>query len=141
MQVSIKISGKSVTITHNYLVISSIILIALLLRSWNLTFYPMEWDESHYLMRAQNIANDPMWIWKAYSQDSYWFSGGPPFHEYLVAFFIKFFGPTEFTIKFTSAIFGSLTVLLVYFIGRICVNNKVGILAAIILAVSFFHVF
>jgi 4-amino-4-deoxy-L-arabinose transferase-like glycosyltransferase len=131
-----------IKISETLLVLFLILILAFLLRSWNLTYYPMEGDESHYLMRAINLANDPMWIWKAYSQDPYWFSGGPPLHSYLVSFLVKLLGPTEFALKITSAIFGSLTVLLVYFLTEFSTNNrKMGFLAAVILGMSFFHVF
>lgn len=47
-----------------------------------------------------------------------------------------------FTIaRLTSAFFGSLTVLLVYFIGKILFNRKVGLGAAAILAFTFPHVY
>lgn len=50
------------------------------------------------------------------------------------------FGAHDYAILGVSAFFGTLTILLLYLIGRQLYNRKVGILAALILAVSSYHI-
>ena len=60
------------------------------------------------------------------------------FH-YLQAFFLLF-GQTEFLARFVSVIFGLLTIVLIYFIGKEY-SNSGGIISALFLSVFYLEVF
>ena len=60
----------------------------------------------------------------------------PPLHYWLNALSFKFFGLNEFAARFTSALVGLLTVLLVYHAARSLFGRRVGILSAFILGTS-----
>lgn len=57
----------------------------------------------------------------------------PPLHYWLNAFFMSIFGRNEFAARFSGALMGLLTVLLVYHVGRRLFGRRSGLLAALIL--------
>lgn len=64
----------------------------------------------------------------------------PPSFFYLNAISQLIFGNTEFGNRFFSALFGSLSILLIFFIGKKLFNKTTGIFAAILLAFSPEHI-
>lgn len=60
--------------------------------------------------------------------------------SYLTDFFIHFFGVSMFSTRILSFLFGSLTLLLVYLLGKELFDKKVAILGAFLLAISPFHI-
>ncbi|MFH0749587.1 MAG: glycosyltransferase family 39 protein [Candidatus Gottesmanbacteria bacterium] len=64
-----------------------------------------------------------------------------PVYVYMVSASMALFGTSDFSVRFPSALFGTLTVLLTYFLVKeICKKNKlVPILAAVLLSVSPWH--
>ncbi len=50
--------------------------------------------------------------------------------------FLKIFGVNMFGIRFTSILFGSLSLILIYLIGKSIFNKKVGLIASILAAIS-----
>jgi len=60
----------------------------------------------------------------------------PPFYYYLLHFWIKAAGSSEFAIAFLSLAFGLLLIPLVYRLGRYLYNPLVGSLAALLVAAS-----
>jgi len=63
-----------------------------------------------------------------------------PFAIYPVVPLIAFFGPNEFAVRLTQAIWGLFDILIIFFLGRELFGAKFGILAAFILAISPWHV-
>lgn len=62
-----------------------------------------------------------------------------PVYIYSVIPFIKLFGLNEFAVRFTSALFGTLTVLFTYLLARELVNKRCGLWASLLLAISPWH--
>jgi mannosyltransferase len=60
----------------------------------------------------------------------------PPFYYYLLHFWIKLAGSTEFSLRFLSAIFGVLTVPLIWAAGKRFVGENTGLLAAALVSIS-----
>ncbi len=60
----------------------------------------------------------------------------PPFYYYLLHFWLKAAGSSEFAVAFLSLAFGLLLVPLVYRLGRYLYNPRVGTLAAFLVAIS-----
>jgi len=64
----------------------------------------------------------------------------PPLYYALLHGWIRLFGDGEASARSLSALMGSLTLPVAYLLGRRVGNQKVGVLSALILAVSPFHV-
>lgn len=63
-----------------------------------------------------------------------------PLYIYLVVPCLKIFGVNEFSVRFPSALFGSLTVLIIYFLVKeISKNNLTALISALLLAIAPFH--
>jgi uncharacterized membrane protein len=63
----------------------------------------------------------------------------PPLFFYLAHMAIAWFGQTAWALRFTSAVFGSLTVGLLYVVGNKLFNRSVGIIAALVCLAAPFH--
>lgn len=64
-----------------------------------------------------------------------------PLYIYLVVPYFKLFGVNEFAVRFPSAFFGSLTILLIYLlVFVISKNKKTALISALLLAITPFHI-
>lgn len=64
----------------------------------------------------------------------------PPLYYEILHFWIAIFGDSEFASRLPSAILGSFSIIAIYSVGRLLFNKNVGLLAALILATSVFHI-
>lgn len=64
----------------------------------------------------------------------------PPGYFLLLKPVVATFGQSEFSLRFLSALFDTLSILLVYLVGKRWFNKKVGILSAILLATTMLQV-
>lgn len=64
----------------------------------------------------------------------------PPLYYAILHFWVYIFGDSEFSSRLPSAIFGSCSILAIYAVGNLLFDRKTGLLAALILATSVFHV-
>jgi len=62
-----------------------------------------------------------------------------PIYIYAAIPLIKIFGLNEFAVRLTSALFGTLTVLFTYFLAKELFHKRVGLWAALLLAISPWH--
>jgi 4-amino-4-deoxy-L-arabinose transferase-like glycosyltransferase len=102
----------------------------------------LNWDEVAAGYNAFTIANwgedeygnkFPL-VFRSFGDDKH------PVHIYITAFFVKIFGLNEFTTRFPSALFGTLTVVAIYFLIKLMFKNELaGILSALFLAISPYH--
>ena len=90
-------------------------------------------DEQTYSQWAFHMvkSGDYLTPW-AFGGVSVWI-GKPPLNMWLMALFYQAFGVSNFTSRLTSALLGSATLVLVYFLGKKLYNPSVGFLSAIIL--------
>ena len=65
----------------------------------------------------------------------------PPLYYILLHFWIRLFGTSKFAIRSLSAIFGSLSIFVLYKLGKNLFNVKIAIYSSFILAVSIFHIY
>ncbi len=106
-----------------------------------------------FILRIYSLGNPPFWIDESISAnvaqkiistrisllDSGWFYNSAYLFHYSMAFFMLF-GQTEFFARFVSVIFGLLTILLAYFIGKEY-SKSAGIITSLFFAVFYLEVF
>nr|HID14351.1 hypothetical protein [Anaerolineae bacterium] len=103
------------------------------------------------LLRIYHIGSKGLWLDEAFSVWLGWQPVGemlgwliridqhPPLYYTLLHFWM-ILGDDAVTVRALSALFGTLTIPVIYLLGRRLADEKVGLLAALILAVSPFHV-
>ncbi len=146
----------------NKVLIFIIILIAAILRFFQLGTNPpsLTWDEVAWGYNAYSLGIDGRDEFGRFLPYDYLESFGdfkPPVYAYLTVLPVKLFGLNEFAVRFPSALFGTLTVLVTYFLTkRIFANSnnknslpaqswsasggKIPIIAAALLAISPWHI-
>jgi uncharacterized membrane protein len=60
----------------------------------------------------------------------------PPLYYVVMYGWTKLFGFSEFALRIFSAIFGSLSLIIIYFLGKELFNRKVGLIAELLFAIS-----
>ena len=127
-----------------------IVLLAGFLRFSDLGTNPpsLTWDEAAWGYNAYSIGVNGMDEFGRYLPHDYLESFGdfkPPMYAYLDVIPVKIFGLNEFSTRFPSALFGTLTVLLTFFlVQRIFWKSKqstqYSIMSALVLAISPWHI-
>ncbi len=132
---------------NNWLYKSILILILIIsfaLRVYKLDSVPpaLSWDEAANGYNAYTIAN---WgrdeygkflpaYFRSFADDKH------PVHIYATAVSVKLLGLSEFSTRLPAAVFGTLSILLIFFLARMLFNNNlVGLIASFFLAVSPYH--
>jgi len=105
-----------------------------------------------FLLRAWEIGAKGLWLDEAFSVWLGWQPLGellawvvkidqhPPLYYALLHFWIKIAGDNPNDVRMLSAILGTLTIPVMFLLGRRLMGTTVGLLAALILALSPFHV-
>ncbi len=118
-----------------------IVLLALVLRLARLGFQPLWWDEGWSLYFA---TSDPGAMLQLTAVDIH-----PPLYYLLLHVWIGLFGPSPISVRLLSVLIGVAAVPLIYLAGRRLFGQrvpadsagKVGLLAALLLAISPFHIY
>ena len=103
------------------------------------------------LLRVQGIDATSLWLDEAYSWEqsanTFWGmiiatskDNYPPLHNVLLYFAKNAFGDSELVLRVPSVILGTATIYLVYRVGREMFGHSTGIIAALLISVSVFHV-
>lgn len=100
-----------------------IALVFFLLRLYNLGYHDLWYDE----IGTVSYARYPWSNWNA------------PFYWILLHFWMRYFGISEFALRFPSVIFSFFSVALTYLLGRDLFNKKAGVIASIFMGLSPFH--
>jgi mannosyltransferase len=108
--------------------IAAILLLAFALRLYRLGYQSIWYDEGVSI----HLARESLAALTAHTAGDI----HPPLYYYLLHFWIKAAGSSEFAVAFLSLTFGLLLVPLVYCIGQHLYNPMVGALAALLVAVS-----
>jgi 4-amino-4-deoxy-L-arabinose transferase-like glycosyltransferase len=93
---------------------------------------PLWWDEAEYMLKAKNIAFG--------TPDTGWWFGRPILFSVISALFFKL-GLNELGIRFFWVILSIINVYLVYYIGKSLFNKNIGLIASLIMAVSYIDLF
>lgn len=135
---------------RNVWLLGLIVVIAVLLRFWQLGSNPpsLTWDEVAWGYNAYSLGIDGKDEFGKFLPYKYLESFGdfkPPVYAYLDILPVKVFGLNEFATRFPSALFGTLTVLMAYFLVKRLFpdsNHKelYALTSAGILAISPWHI-
>jgi len=92
-------------------------------------------DEPRYAEVSREMVKGGDWILMYYNGEVY--SDKPPLFFWAIAFSSSLWqGFNSFSVRFPSALFGTLTVLLTFFIGKRLYSSRTGFLSGLILATS-----
>jgi len=128
-----------------WVILALIVGLAAILRFWRLSEYPagLHIDEASLGYNAYSLlktGRDENGKFLPLHIDMFG-DNRPAGYQYLDILPIKFFGLNEFATRFPSALFGALTSLVIFLLAReIFKNTSVGLLTAILLAISPWHV-
>lgn len=131
-----------------------VLILAAFLRFYQLGINPpaLSWDEAAWGYNAYSLGLTGRDEFGRFLPLDYLESFGdfkPPVYAYLTVLPVKFFGLNEFTTRFVSAFFGTLTVLLTYFLVKELFSNsklvnslteKTALTASFLLAISPWHI-
>src|SRR3989338_8526924 len=131
-------------------ILAAIIFLAAVLRLWGIGAGDPVGDEVLYAFRAVGLLDYD--VAEFQTTPLQWFDGNIPwwtklsFHDHpplvflIQHFFIKIFGENIFAFRFSAALFGIASVYLIYKLGALLFSPLVGIISALILAVSSNHI-
>ncbi len=113
-------------------VMVAVLLLAFALRLYRLADSDIWWDEGWSVW----LARQDLWsIALRTAADEH-----PPLHYLTLHFWDAIGGESAFAVRFSSLALGTLTVALLYRMGRSMVNGWLGLLAALLLTISRFHI-
>ncbi|HWP93852.1 MAG TPA: glycosyltransferase family 39 protein [Thermodesulfobacteriota bacterium] len=115
------------------LALAAVLLIGLFLRLYDLGGESVWLDEAFSIQMAKSNLSG---VIEATTQDTY-----PPLYPILLHYWVGFLGDSEFSTRFMSVLFGFLAVLMIYKVGILVSDRETGILSALILALSNFHIY
>lgn len=109
-----------------------ITLAGLFFRLWRLSHHSAWTDEFFTLFVAQQSILDNI-------RASFFYNVHPPLYT-LMMHFVIYMGKSEFILRLPSVIFGVITIPLSYLLAKELFNRKVGLITALILALSPLHI-
>lgn len=132
--IDIRQESLSGVLKNNYLLLL-IFLVGLALRIYDLGTESIWFDEAVSIMVSKLGFMDQIEWLLTQSKE-----GNPPFYYMVLHLWVPVFGDSEFISRLPSVIFGSLSIVAIYAVGKLLFNKKAGLLAALILATSVFHI-
>ena len=127
-------------------ILFAIIFLAAILRFYNISNLPpsLGWDEAALGYNAYSLSIDGRDEFGRRLPLDYLESFGdfkPPMYSYLALIPIKLFGLNEFGVRFPSALFGTISVLLTFFVVReVFRKDGLALLSSLFLAISPWHI-
>lgn len=118
----------------DFIIVSVLFVFSILLRVHNYTELSAYPDELHYSFYSFSIlAHNGSW-------PLVFMLSQPPLVPYLLAMVTYLFGGSLEVLRTVSILFSSMTVVVVYFLGKELFNRKVGVLSAILLCFCSYHI-
>jgi mannosyltransferase len=116
----------------NGLLIGLIVLTGMTLRVYGISALDLWGDEAFSWMQANRSFTN---LLVATAQDNY-----PPLHNIILYFTMALFGDSEIALRIPSALMGTLTIWVVYLVGKKMWDPRAGLIAAVLLAFSPIHI-
>lgn len=120
--------------SYDILVAFIFFIVALSLRAYRYTELAVNSDEITYSWWAYSILSHS-WAWPPEFMAAH-----PPLIPYTLALITYFFEGGLEVFRVVPILFGSLTVCVIYFLGKLLYNRWVGLLSATLLSFSYFHI-
>jgi mannosyltransferase len=111
--------------------IGMVVIVGALLRFHNLDGESIWFDEAASWIQAKDSLAD---LIKRTAHDNY-----PPLHNLALFAAIKLFGDSEWSLRLPSVIFGVANIVALYWLGAMTVGRVAGLIGAVLLALSPFH--
>jgi mannosyltransferase len=127
----VEVAGRK--ITKYGIALLGIVLIGLLFRIYHLGTQSIWLDEAFSVALAKMTL--PQMV-QAAAPDVH-----PPLYYFLLHYWIIVFGTSESAVRLLSVLFGVLAIPMIYVVGRQLFNKQVGLVAALILALSSFNIY
>ncbi len=118
----------------HFYALCGIVLVALILRLWGLSSQSLWFDELFSLKHVR-LSLGPMLT--SLAEDG---TNLPVYHLFLKVW-VALFGDSEFSLRLPSVLFGTLTVPLLYHVGASIFNKEAGLISAILISISSFHIY
>ena len=99
------------------------------------TYHLMDIDETRYVLMSRDMFHSKDFM-TLYLNGEYFFEKPPLYFWGEVISFTLFGKVTELTARFPVAIYGTLSTMLLYFVGQKVISRRYGIISALILATS-----
>lgn len=112
------------------LILSFIVAVGIFLR-----FYQLG-TESLWLDEAWSVKESAMSITRVAAN-----SNQPPLYFILLNLWINLFGTGEAALRSLSAIFGIISILLIYQVGTVLFNRRVGLISGFLSAISYYYIY
>jgi mannosyltransferase len=127
----VQVAGKR--ITKYGITLLAIILVGAFLRVYQLGAQSIWFDESSSVYLAKLSFTQ-------FAQALPTQERSPPLYFLILHYWVILFGTSEFAVRLLSALFGVLALPMIYVLGRQLFNEEVGLVAALILALSSFNI-
>ncbi|MFH1037804.1 MAG: glycosyltransferase family 39 protein [PVC group bacterium] len=111
-----------------------ILLAGLFLRLYQLGSESLWFDEGGTIRTARMSITQI--VEKSSSKDFH-----PPFYYFILHYWAALFGYSEISIRLLSSIFGLLSIAMIYMAGKLLFDRSAGLIAALILSLSQFHIY
>jgi len=128
------VNQQPVKSTYQFALVLSVLLVAVILRCWNLN-QSFWWDE---IWSTMPYATAPS-LWQTINSVGYYFNNHL-FYSLLARFSIMLLGENEIAARLPAVIMGLAGIAAVFFIGKKLLGTGSGALGALLLAVSAFHI-
>lgn len=130
------IAGSSKFLTNHWILFILVLFIGTVLRFKGLTFQSLWLDE----IITMNISNPGLSLAEVLDGVKR-IELHPPFHYIAVYYWSKLIAYNDFAARFFSALGGVIGIIAMYALGREIYNRRVGIMASMLTAVNYFHLY
>ena len=108
-------------------------LLAFALRLYRLDYQPLRGDESFTIQFSAHSLN---WLLPSIAN----VEPNPPLYYFVLHYWMRALGQSEFITRFVSLVFGALSVPLIYLLGKSLGQPATGVLAAFLMAINPFQI-
>lgn len=122
-------------LNRNHLALILIIIVAFLLRSWDLGWNGFNGDESIYSGQAASLLGET-----EYLNNFGVFRSHPLLLQTLVSIAFALFGINDVVARIVPVLFGTLAVFITYLVGNQLFDRRVGLISCLVVALLPFHI-
>ena len=117
---------------HHVVILVILVIVGAIIRLYKLTYVGL-WLDELFSMNGADPAKTLMEVYEYSKGDQ------PPLFFFLLHGWLKLFGYTDFVGRLLAVLFGLTGIVAIYFLGKEFKNSNVGLIAAFITAINWFH--